>query len=921
MSDYPTQDARLDALLLRALMLEGAERDEFLADLLATQPATHAHLLHLLELAERPVALLQTAKVDRDAALAALSEHAAEKDEHSGQRIGTWRLLRQVGRGGMGSVYEVAREDGAFVQRAALKLIRGDYAAPDFLERFSQERQILATLNHPGIAHLLDGGETADGHPYLVMEFVDGVRIDAWCDERHLDLDARLALFLQVAEAVDHAHARRVVHRDLKPSNIAVTTEGTVKLLDFGIGKVLDSDDTQERRERTATRLFTPDYATPEQVSGRPAGMPSDIYQLGLLLYELVCGRHAQEPADVTQASLERAVCRDDPPPPSAAAAAAPPPVTARIGGLTPAALARRLRGDLDLIVLKALRKDPARRYASVRDFIADLRNWQHHMPVRARPETWSYRASRFVRRHAWAVAGVSVIFLLTAAYALTVSIQARAIAQQRDRAQAEAQKADRVKSLILRLFEGADPTHSLGKELTARELLDTGWQSIERELGDQPDVQVELLTTVGATYYQLGQYDEAQKLLLRAHDVVTAHPELPTAVRAAALRALGVLLGAQERFDEAEQRLQEAEALYGDGRDSDDAGVATTLRDRGQVRYERADYAGAETLFRASLAMRRRLFGEHNLDVADSIGRVGMALRARGDYAGAEPLLRQALTVHRELLPASHPHIATDLSSLAAVERNLGRFDQAEAHYREALAAMTRTRGDDHPFVAAIMNNLARALKAQDKNDEAEALLLQALAIRRRHLGERHATVAMNLSDLGWVAEGAGKIDAAENYYRQALALYEPTHPWRSSAVFNLGSVLEARGDLAAAERQYREALETQRVKYGDSHEVVGTDLYYLGRVVGKQGRLDEAQKLLREAFANYQARLAPDDEQLAPIVLALERNLRRPAQAAEADALLQRALALRLKAFGADDKRTQEVQARIEAVRVGRR
>jgi len=917
MSGVDADEARLDALLLRALRLDGDERGRYLAELRDAEPDTHARLLALIELAERPLALLETARSDRAELLAALSEQDAASDTHSGRRIGSWRLLRQVGRGGMGSVYEVAREDGAFVQKAALKLIRGDYAAPDFLERFSQERQILATLNHAGIAHLLDGGETAAGDPYLVMEFVDGLRIDAWCDERRLDLDARLALFLQVAEAVDHAHARRVVHRDLKPSNIAVTGDGQVKLLDFGIGKVLDADGAPERGQRTATRLFTPDYATPEQVLGHSAGVPSDIYQLGLLLYELITGQHAQRPADVTQASLERAVCLDDPPLPSAAAAAAPPPSVASVGGLTPSALARRLRGDLDLIVMKALRKEPARRYAGVRDLIDDLRRWQHHRPVSARPETWRYRTARFVRRHSWAVAAASTIFLLTAAYALTVSIQSRAIAEQRDRAQAEARKADRVKSLILRLFEGADPTHSLGKELTARELLDAGWSSIEAELVGQPEVQIELLTTVGATYYQLGQYDQAQRLLTRARDLVQAHVELAPAVRAAALRALGALRGAQDQFDEAEQLLLQAEALYREGQAGDTAEIATTLRDRGQVRYEHADYAGAETLFRAALEMRRRLLGEHNLDVADSLGRLGMTLRARGDYAGAEPLLRQALDLHRELLPPGHPHIATDLSSLAAVERNLGRYADAEAHYREALGAMVQTRGEDHPFVATIMNNLARALKAQDRNDEAEALLLKALDIRRRQLGEKHATVAMNLSDLGWVAEGAGRIDSAENYYRQALALYEPNHPWRSAAVFNLGSVLEARGQFAAAEAQYREALAAQRKQYGDAHELVGTDLLHLGRVLTRQSRFDEAQGALREALQNYSVRLSADDAQLAPVLLALELSLRRPGQAAEADVLLQRALDLRRTAFGAEDARTREVQARVDAVR----
>jgi eukaryotic-like serine/threonine-protein kinase len=914
MSGYATHDARLDGLLIRALMLEGGERDAFLAQIGDEQPALLPRLRELLDLAERPVGWLQTGHADREAVLAAVGDSIDAADSRDGQRIGSWRVLRQVGRGGMGAVYEVQREDGAFVQKAALKLIRNDFAGSDFLARFSQERQILASLNHPGIAHLLDGGATADGHPYLVMEFVDGLRMDAWCDERQLNLDARLGLFVQIAEAVDHAHARRVVHRDLKPSNIAVTADGTVKLLDFGIAKVLEADGA-EQRERTATRLFTPDYATPEQVLGQPAGVASDIYQLGLLLYELCCGQHAQQPADVTQASLERAVCRDDPALPSIAAAQLPPPIAAKIGGLAPTALARRLRGDLDVIVLKALRKEPQRRYDSVRDLIEDLHRWQHHRPVRARPETLRYRAARFVRRHAWGVAAVSAIFVLIGAYAVTVSLQARAIAQQRDRAQAEARKADRVKSLILRLFEGADPTRSLGKDLTARELLEQGWQSIESELAAQPEIQAELLTTVGATYSQLGLYDEARRLLDHARALVEAHGEFPPAVRAAALRALGRVLGAQGQFDAADTLLAQAEALYR-AQGAPNAELATTLRDRGQARYEKANYAGAEEFFRASLQMRRELFGEHHLDVADSLGRVGMTLRARSQYREAEPLLRQALALRRELLPAAHPHIAADLSNVAAIERNLDRNADAETHYREALDIMQQARGGDHPFVATIMNNLARALKAQEKFDEAEALLLRALDIRRRHLGDKHASVAMSLSDLGWVAEGAGKLDSAESYYRQALLIYAPDHTWRSTAVFNLGSVLEKRGQLAAAEQMFREALAAQTAQYGPGHELVGTDKLRIGKLLAGQGRREEAQAMLREALQNFEARLDADDVRLADVLLHLEETLQRPAQIAEARALLQRAHALRLAAYGADDARTRAAQERLAAV-----
>lgn len=908
MAVFGTREAKLDALLGEALMLDGDAREEFLAALAQRDASTHAELLELLQLAQTGAAWLTPPQPDGASAWSALANDATD-DRNPSRRIGPWRLHRLVGRGGMGSVYEAWREDGAFVQKAALKLIRGDFASAGFQQRFAQERQILASLNHAGIAHLLDGGEAAPGQPYLAMEFVDGLRIDDYCDERQLDLDARLDLFIQAAQAVSHAHARNVVHRDLKPSNITVTDEGRVKLLDFGIAKVIDADAAAPgAAQQTATQLFTPDYATPEQINGESAGRASDIYQLGLLLYELCCGQRAQQPAELNPAALQRAICITDPPLPSSAAAASPPQLAQRVGKLTPQALSRRLRGDLDLIVMKALRKEPSRRYASVADLVDDLRRWQHHQPVRARPETWRYRGARFVRRHAWGVGGAVAIFGLVVAYAVTVSLQSRALAQQRDRAQAEARKAGEVKSLVLRLFQGADPSFGAGATLSARELLDAGWQSIDAELGTQPEVQVELMTTVGETYNQLGELDRAQQLLQQANALLQANAALPAATRAGALRGLGRVLTARNDFAPADALLQQAEALYR-AEAGADADIAMTLRDRGQLALAKGDYAQSEALHRASLELLRQVYGERHRDVADALGRLGMMLNRHGRYREAEPLLRQALDLHRELLPPGHTDIAADLSRLGNVLRNLGEPAKAEALYREALALMIQTRGEDHTYSASIMNNLARALRAQQRYDDAVALLQQALAIRRKRLGENHPTVAMNVSDLGALHEDLGKLDDAERYYRQALALYPADHPFRASAVFNIGSILEKRGDLPGAERQYREALAAQRERNGAQHPSVAVDLLQLGIVLRRQGRANEAVTALREALSINEAHYAAKDSRIADVLLPLGQALQQTSQAAEAKPLLQRAREIRTAIWGADDARTREV------------
>lgn len=902
--------AQLDALFDRALDLHGEARAAFLAQLAARDPALHAELEALLRLAHAPEAQLAPDDLIEGALWQALAAEPSNVGEDAadalaaGHGIGAWRVVRPLGQGGMGTVYLAERASGGFDQYGALKRIRTGIDSAQFLRRFEQERQILATLAHPGIARLLDGGRDTDGRPYLVMEYVQGDAIDHHCDARALGVDARLALFAQVGRAVAHAHRHLVVHRDLKPSNIVVTAEGEVKLLDFGIATVLDATGTPAVLTRTAARVFTPEYAAPEQVLGQAITTATDVYQLGLLLYELLTGTRAQRFEDATPAALQRAVCDTEAPRASTVLEAR----TAALRGTSPRALRRRLRGDLETIVAKALRKAPERRYASATELVDDIVRWQQGRPVRARPESLAYRATRFVRRHPFGVTGAAGALALLVAYAVTVTLQAGTIARERDRAQAEAAKARQVKALVLRLFAGADPQQSGGAQLSARELLDRGWDGIERDLGAQPEVRAELLDTVGEAYRQLGEYERAQPLFEQALAIARTRAQADPLRLAHALRSRGRLHGDLGEFDSARTLLEDALARYRTQLGTPHAEVATTLGDLGFVLTRAADYRAAERMHRDALAMRRSLFGGAHPDVADSLVKLGMTLRNQGDYAAAEPMLSEALALRRRLLPATHPQLAHNLSDLALLRADLGEVDSAEALYRESLALIARAHGTRHPHVATVMNNLARLLQSEGRFDEARILLQQALEIRREALGARHQSVAMTLNDLGQVLAELGDSDAAQAHYRQALATYPPEHPWRAATILNLGRLAEGRGEFAQAERLYRDALGGQRAHYGADHDRVANVLVPLGALLHRQGDLDEAEALLREALRIYRQRLGDDHARVAGALVPLGALLIDRGREDEATALLRDAVRLRRRAYGEDDARTRE-------------
>ena len=626
----------------------------------------------------------------------------------------------------MGAVYLAERDDDEFLQQVAIKVVRG-LLDPERVRQFRNERQILAWLEHGNIARLLDGGTTDDGLPYLVMEYVAGVPIDRHADARRLTVADRLRLFLVVCDAVSHAHRSLIVHRDIKPTNILVTAAGVPKLLDFGIARLaLEGGAPDGTLTRAPGRMMTPDYASPEVVRGDHVTTAADVYALGVLLYELLTGRRPLRFATLSSLEIERVVCHVDPPRASAAAGldSDPPGISAATRAANRQTSAERLRaelrGDLDAVLATAMAKDPARRYASVDAFAADLQNYLDGRPIVARPATWAYTTRRFVARHRWPVAAAAAFVVVLSGAAIVLSIQAARLAEERDRTARERDTAQQVVGFLTGLFEVSDPDASAGAPVSARELLDRGAERIDAELSGQPVVQARLLGTIGGVYGSLGVYDQSAALLERALDLRRSTLGVEHADTAASMEALAEAYRELARFDD------------------------------------------AETLHREALAIKRRV-GDSPASIASSLNDLGLTLSERGRYADAEPLLREAIETWRRLEPDASANVAVGLNNLAQTLRQQGRLDDAAAALDEAIAIRRRRFGNDHPLLAHVLGHLGQVRNAQGDLARAEPLLREALAIRRKAYGDDHPDTATSFNNLASLLHDAGDLTRAE--------------------------------------------------------------------------------------------------------------------------------------------------------------
>jgi serine/threonine-protein kinase len=839
---------RVEALFEAALDRPAEQRAAWLREACWDDPELHDRVQRLLAAHERAEGVLEH-PLDGAAALLGIRSR-----RETLARVGPYRLVREIGRGGMGSVFLAERDDEQFRQEVAVKLVPPEVDSEEVVRRFRAERQILASLGHPGIARLLDGGVAEDGRPYLVMEYVDGEPIDAYCDRRSLPLDDRLRLVCTVARAVHHAHRNLVVHRDLKPSNVLVSQGGEARLLDFGIAKLLDPDSAPHTVPvtRTGDRLMTPQYAAPEQVRGEPITTATDVYGLGLLLYELLCGRRPYELWGRPPAEAERLVCDVEPPRPSAAVllpsgapGGAAPADAARARGLTPERLRRRLAGALDRIAMTALRKEPERRYPSAEQLAEDVERYLAGRPVRARGDSPAYRVRKFAGRHAWGVAAAAAFVVVLAGYAATVTVQTQRVKSALARAQLEAERAEEVTAFTLALFHAGDPRRAAGDSLQVSELLRRAEARAERMAG-RPAAQAQMLDVVGRVYRQLAEYDRAQPLLERA----------------LALR--------REAFGERS------------------APVAESLQHLGDLLYVRGRYDEAEPLLRRALALQRELLGEPHPEVARSLAGLGVLLQLRGDYGGAERLTRRALAMRVALYGEDHADVVESRNALASQLRLQGRHAEAEPLFRRVLDARVRLFGEEHPDVADARSRLGLLLVQQGREAEAEPLYRAALATRRRVLGDEHPDVSLSLGLLGSLERRRGNLAQAESLYHEALELGRrslgPGHPALAHTLNGLALVLRDQGRYAEADSLYRRVLDIRRRALGEEHPSIAVTLSQLGGVLRERGDDAGAEPLLLRSFRMRRRLLGdshPHTAESARLLVALYEETGRPRQA----------------------------------------
>jgi non-specific serine/threonine protein kinase/serine/threonine-protein kinase len=732
-------------------------------------------------------------------------------------RIGPYRLLEKIGEGGMGEVWLAEQTEGVR-RRVALKIIKQGMDTKQVLLRFEAERQALALMDHPHVAKVFDAGSTPEGRPFFAMEHVDGAPITDHCDQQRLTMRQRLDLFLQVCEGVQHAHQKAIIHRDLKPSNVLVTLQDAkpvVKIIDFGVAKATAHRLT-ERTLFTELGLLigTPEYMSPEQIAMSPLEVDTrtDVYSLGVLLYELLVGTLPFEPEELRSGGFDgirRTLREREPRKPSARLGTLGGERSieaARLRRTDVAGLRRRLSGDLDWITMKTLEKDRARRYGSPAGLAADIRRHLAHEPVQASPPGVVYRVRKFVRRRRLETAFGVLVVLGAVAFMATLAVQAARISR-------EAKTKARVTEFLTDLFKVSDPSEARGQSVTARELLDKGAAKIRDTLGEEPEVQAELMATMGAVYVGLGLYTEGEPLLREALEarrrvLGPGHPATLTS-----MNDLADAYRMQGRYTEAEALHRETLEMQKRVLGTDHSNTLSSMNNLGMALSYQGRYSEAEALHRGTLEMQKRVLGPDHPETLASMSNLAVAYYHQDRFAEAEALFRETLDIQKQVLGPDHPHTLVSMGNLALMCSNLGRHAEAEALHRETLEIKRRVQGPDHPETLKVMNNLALGYYYQGRYAEAEALHRELLGIRTRLLGADHPDTLISMNNVAIACTRQGRYAEAEALHLETLdrrrRVLGPDHPETINSIYNLGGLSAARGQRDAAFRYLREAVD----------------------------------------------------------------------------------------------------------------
>ncbi|MGE0814100.1 MAG: tetratricopeptide repeat protein [Vicinamibacterales bacterium] len=863
----------LDALFHAARDRPPAARAAFLTEACPEDPALRAEVEAMLE-AEAPEHALAIERLVPDPPAAPAS------DPIVGMRLGPWKVVDVLGHGGMGTVYLAERADGQYRQRVALKLVPGAAAGPQS-SRFAVELEALARLTHPNIAHLIDAGTTPEGSPYLVMEFVDGQPITAACDAGQLSVADRLRLFRVVCEATQHAHQALVVHRDLKPSNIFVSRSGEVKLLDFGIAKLLEPEGRAVEATESAWRALTPAYAAPEQLRGQPVTTATDVYVLGAVLFELLTGlrpsgatgdiRLPAPPTAPSAAVARLAASRQD----DATGRARD---TASARATTPARLARELSGDIDRVVQKAIDPEPGRRYGSAGQLGDEIGRLIEGRPVLARPASAAYRTRRFLLRHRWGTAATAVLVALLAAFGVLAVRQAIAVAEERNRARQQSQRAERVSRLLGDLFSLAGAAPAGGDAGPPRAFLDTGAERIATELAGDPATQAELFSIVGRVYGNLALHTRGTEVLERALLLQRQSQPDGSLAQAETLKQLGDLLILRSDFQGAERRLREALVLQR-ALDAPPADRARTLVALGRTLGFQNSNADARPLLAEAVDTWRRMPDAPPSDLMAAVYELGMVYHRSGDLALGERYLREAVEIGRAIRDPS-PAKVEALMGLARLRHRFQRDAAgAEPVYREALQLARSLYEGDHQDVATCLGELARDVRDQGRLAEAETFARQSLEMFTRLYGATHRETAISTQTLASIQHERGRTAEAVATQRVALAsavgALGEGNPIALGARRALSGLLEAAGRMDEALALRTEELRIARAAFGQGDVYTAIALSGLGDHWMLARRPVEAVAAYRSALAVRTALHPAGHPRIADARAALEKAL----------------------------------------------
>jgi eukaryotic-like serine/threonine-protein kinase len=831
--------------------------------------------------------------------------------------IGPYRLVQKLGEGGMGQVW-LAEQTAPLQRLVALKLIRAGLADGILLERFESERQVLARMNHPAIAKVFDAGTTPEGIPYFVMEYVPGIPITQYCDQKKLSIPQRIELFSKVCEGVQHAHQKAIIHRDLKPANILITEidgQPAPRIIDFGIAKaVRDRDSLVTMVTRAGNFIGTPAYMSPEQADPaiQDVDTRSDVYSLAVILYELLTGAL---PFDTTQWRSElmheslRKLREEDPPLPSVqfrnktATQRETAELTARLRSTEPQLLLDVLRGDLDWITMKALEKDRNRRYGSPSELAADLNRYLKNLPVEARPASTAYRIRKYIRRHRAAVAVASSLVLLLISFAVVQALQLRRIIRERDR-------ANRITDFMTRMFRVSDPSEARGNSVTAREILDKASGDIETGLASDPELQSGLMSTMGNVYMGLGLDSRAETLLQHALAIQnrTLGEDNPETLQTAA--SLATELRYEGKYPESEKLERHTVELQRRVLGPNNPKTLSTTGDLAATLFREGKLAEAEKLQREILEIQRKTLGAQHPDTLLSMRDLGATLRKEGHYEDAEKILREVLDIQIQTKGADHPDTLRTMTSLGNALLQQAKFAEAEKIYRQVYDTAKRVNGPEHPDTLIDGMNLANALSEQGHYAEAEKLQRENVQIESRLFGPDNPQTLNAMQNLSYTLGNEKHYPEAEQLQRQFITVGSrvlgPGHPEVLDTVNGLAGNLQKEGRYAEAEKLERETLETVGKELGPESPQALDSMHNLGITLQSEGHYAEAEKLQRDALAIATRVIGPENPNTLAIMGSLAESLEKQGRYAEEEKIQREVLASVRKLFGTDSEQS---------------